>query len=89
VCLSNPADTSAQEWTIDSSWGDGTFRLQNVANGTGYNLDVHPGTPVFMSNVLAKTPNQPAQHWLMMSKGVINDGAYSTAFGVAVRNEKL
>ncbi|KAF2418242.1 hypothetical protein EJ08DRAFT_666304 [Tothia fuscella] len=83
VCLADAEDTPAQEWTIDSSWNDGTFRMQNVANGTGYNLDVHPGTPVFMSDDLDPVPIQPAQHWLMQSKAEINDGAYSTAFGVA------
>jgi hypothetical protein len=81
ACMVLSENVTSQEWTIDTSWNDGTYRLQNVANGTGYNLDVHPGTPVFLSNVLDASPNQPAQHWLLSSKLDINDGAYSTAIG--------
>jgi hypothetical protein len=82
ACLIKSENTTSQEWTIDNSWGDGTYRIQNAGNGTKYNLDVHPGTPVFMSDVLASTPKQPAQHWILSSKLNIDDGAYSTAISV-------
>ena len=49
-CLQETNQTdSAQLWKI-SSWGDGTWKISNVLNGTGYNLDVHPGNPVFLSS---------------------------------------
>lgn len=75
------ANSTRQEWTIDTSWDDGTYRFQNVENGTGWNLDVHPGTPVFMSDSISESPNQPAQHWLLDARKEINDGAFSTAVG--------
>jgi hypothetical protein len=37
-CMNASNAARAQKWTIDP-WGDGTYKIQNVANGTGYNLD--------------------------------------------------
>jgi hypothetical protein len=79
ACMVPSENVTSQEWTIDTSWNDGTYRIQNVGNGTGYNLDVHPGTPIFLSNDLVASPIQPAQHWMISSKADINDGAFSTA----------
>jgi hypothetical protein len=81
ACMTGSQNVTSQEWTIDTSWNDGTYRIQNVGNGTNYNLDVHPGTPVFLSDDLAASPKQPAQHWMLSSKVDINDGAFSTAIG--------
>jgi hypothetical protein len=67
----------SQKWRIDS-WGDGTFKFVNVANGSNYNMDCHPGNPLFMSSQTAATPKQPAQHWEFSSIAAIDDGAYST-----------
>lgn len=86
VGIMNAVASDSQEWTIDSSWNDGTYRIKNVGNGTNYNLDVHVGTPVFMSDVVAAEPKQVAQHWMISSKIDINDGSFSTAFAVVRRN---
>jgi hypothetical protein len=73
----------AQKWEI-SSWGDGTFKMSNVANGTNaFVLDVHPGNPLFMNDqveVTGGTVKQPAQHWIITSERAVDDGAYSTIY---------
>jgi len=71
----------SQLWQIEA-WGDGTWRFVNVGNGSNYNMDCHPGDPMFMSSVTAAVPNQPAQHWEFSSLAEINDGAYSTTITV-------
>jgi hypothetical protein len=88
VGIVTASDSESQEWTIDESWDDGTYRIQNVGNGTNYNLDVHVGTPIFMSDVLDAEPKQVAQHWMISSRRDINDDAYSTAFA-RVRRSSL
>ena len=81
-CMQDSDPNDFQKWTI-SDWGDGTYRIQNVGNGTQYNLDCHPGNPMFLSSVTAATPKQPAQHWMVSSLKAIDDGAYSTTFTVS------
>jgi Ricin-type beta-trefoil lectin domain-like len=78
-CMQPSSNNPSQKWIIDS-WGDGTYKFMNVGNGSGYNMDVHPGNPPFMSDQIATTPNQPAQHWEFSSIRDVNDGAYSTTF---------
>lgn len=85
ACMLNATADPSQEWTLDSSWKDGTFRIRNVGNGTAYNLDVHKGTPVFLSNDTAASSDNPAQHWMLSSKADINDDRYSTVYARAVR----
>jgi hypothetical protein len=77
-----PASSSddSQKWTVDT-WSDGTYKFVNVGNGTAYNMDCHPGNPLFMSDTTAESPKQPAQHWMIQSIGVINDGTFSTPLG--------
>jgi Ricin-type beta-trefoil lectin domain-like len=76
-CMLPSSGDDSQKWRVDP-WGDGTFKFVNVGNGSKYNMDCHPGNPLFMSSQTAATPKQPAQHWEFSSIGVINDGAYST-----------
>ncbi|CAM1505229.1 Fc.00g108660.m01.CDS01 [Cosmosporella sp. VM-42] len=78
-CMRASDGTEAQMWDI-ADWGDSTYRLVNVANGTDYVLDVHPGNPPFLSNDLRTDVPQPAQHWLMTSVKDVDDGAFSTTF---------
>ncbi|UNI13966.1 hypothetical protein JDV02_000652 [Purpureocillium takamizusanense] len=93
-CMLAPDGSDVQKWDV-ASWGGGggdgnnnnnnknsnsTYRLVNVANGTGYHLDVHPGSAVFLSSNIDTAVYQPAQHWLMTSAKPVNDGAYSTVF---------
>ncbi|KAF2435195.1 hypothetical protein EJ08DRAFT_656821 [Tothia fuscella] len=85
ACIQQASDDPSQEWTIDRSWPDKTYRFQNVGNGTKYNLDVHRGTPLFLSDDLSAESDNPAQRWLMTSRAKINDNAYSTAFASAAR----
>jgi hypothetical protein len=79
-CMVPASDDDSQKWTV-STWSDGTYKIQNVGNGTDYNMDVHPGNPLFMSSATAETPKQPAQHWEIQSIGEIDDGTFSTALG--------
>jgi len=72
----------SQLWQIEA-WGDGSWRFVNVGNGSDYNMDCHPGDPMFMSNTTAALPKQPAQHWLFSSLSDINDGAFSTMITVS------
>ncbi|KAG5764363.1 hypothetical protein H9Q69_008512 [Fusarium xylarioides] len=75
-CLMPSDDSEMQQWDI-SSWGsDGTYRLTNVKNGTGWNLDCIPSGAVFMSDDFEG--DQPRQRWLMSSVGDVDNKAYST-----------
>lgn len=71
--------SDAQKWDV-ADWGNGTYRLVNVRNGSGRYLDVHPGSPAFMSSNTNTKVYQAAQHWLMTSAKRVDDGAYSTVF---------
>ncbi|KAF2094018.1 hypothetical protein NA57DRAFT_61225 [Rhizodiscina lignyota] len=78
-CMVDTADDPTQKWDI-SNWDSDQFqKLQNIGNGTRYNLDCHRGNPLFMSSTTVEEPIQPAQHWEFSSIGVINDVTYSTA----------
>jgi hypothetical protein len=77
-CMLPASGDDSQKWRIDP-WGDGTFKFVNVGNGTNFNMDCHPGNPLFMSSQIAETPKQPAQHWSFSSIGAVEDGAYSTS----------
>jgi hypothetical protein len=74
-----PTNDTTQEWQL-SQWTDGTYKITNVANGTGYNMDCHPGISMFMSPVVSDTLSEPGQHWELKSVGIIDDGRFSTAF---------
>lgn len=90
-CLLNSDGSDTQKWNI-TEWADDekTYRFQNVQNGTGLNMDVHPGNPMFMSNDQNPKNHQSAQHWLMTSVRNINDAAYSTTFTeVRLKLQKL
>ncbi|KIW08321.1 hypothetical protein, variant [Verruconis gallopava] len=78
LCMEDSNAQNSQQWTI-SAWGDGTYKINNVANGTSLNADWHPGGPGFMSPNTNVTPIQPAQHWLFSSIGLVQDGLYSTS----------
>lgn len=77
-CMDEANADEEQEWTI-APWGDGSYEIKNVVNGTGFNLDWHPGGPGFLSPDTAATPKNPAQHWYLSSIGLVNDGLYSTS----------
>jgi hypothetical protein len=85
ACMLTADADPSQEWTLDTSWNDGSYRIQNVGNGTAYNLDVHKGTPIFLSDDLSASSDNPAQHWLLSAKADINDNRYSTAYATVVR----
>jgi hypothetical protein len=76
-CMKDARGDDGERWQL-LDWGDGTFMMKNVANGTGYNLDCHPGNPLFMNENTAAEPMQPAQHWQVQSLAVVNDAQYST-----------
>ncbi|KAI9656304.1 MAG: hypothetical protein M1821_004967 [Bathelium mastoideum] len=72
----NPDDNS-QKWTF-GNWSDDTYFIVNVANGSAFHLDVHPGNPVFMSSQTSAVPNNPGQHWEIQTIEAINDAGWST-----------
>lgn len=79
-CMIDSLDVDSQKWIVDQ-WDDGNLKFVNVGNGTDYNMDVHPGNPLFMSPITAQDPIQPAQHWQIKSRKPIDDGTFSTVFG--------
>ncbi|WQF79236.1 Putative ricin B-like lectin [Colletotrichum destructivum] len=88
-CMRKTESDESQQWDI-TEWESekGTLKFTNVANGTGYVLDVHPGSNLFMSSEIEGTDGvsarQPAQHWIMTSSKAVNDGAYSTIYSAGV-----
>jgi hypothetical protein len=40
-CMNASDSSGGQQWNI-SPWGDGSFKIENVDNGTAFNLDWHP-----------------------------------------------
>ncbi|TLD26665.1 hypothetical protein PspLS_04606 [Pyricularia sp. CBS 133598] len=80
ACLEPASSDESQQWDI-SDWGDGTYKIQSVANGTKYWLDVHPGSDVHLSSIEEKPDNKrEAQHWVFSSRFPVNDDRYSTLF---------
>ncbi|TDZ59826.1 hypothetical protein CTRI78_v004972 [Colletotrichum trifolii] len=83
ACLQASALDASQQWDV-SSFGAGTFKFVNVANGTKYVLDVHPSSNLFLSTAIEGSPGvadkQPAQHWVLSSASAVNDAAYSTIY---------
>jgi hypothetical protein len=80
-CMKDARGDASQQWMVQN-WGEGdqTFKLVNAGNGTGYNLDCHPGNPLFMNENTAANPVQPAQHWEMTMLSQINNVLYSTTY---------
>ncbi|KAK1984264.1 hypothetical protein LZ30DRAFT_441539 [Colletotrichum cereale] len=89
ACLQESSVSDSQVWEI-SPWSgrSGEYKFVNVANGTGYVLDVHPNANLFMNKDVegsaGVTETQPAQHWLISSVSPVNDGAYSTIYSANV-----
>lgn len=50
------ASDKAQQWVFQQWPDDSYWRVNNVENGTSYNLDVHPGNPVFLSSDAQEYP---------------------------------
>lgn len=76
--------SKSQQWTIQP-WSDGiSWKLQNRANRTSYNLDVHEeiGAPMFMSSDTEEFPKREGQHWMFSSMSAINDVEFSTSLTV-------
>ncbi|TEA17891.1 hypothetical protein C8034_v012102 [Colletotrichum sidae] len=91
ACLQASALDASQQWDV-SSFGAGTFKFVNVANGTKYVLDVHPSSNLFLSTAIEGSPGvadkQPAQHWVLSSASAVNDAAYSTIYSGVRRARK-
>lgn len=49
ACMVKATTEENQKWEI-FSFGDHTYKMTNVANGTDYQLDVHPGSHPFMNH---------------------------------------
>lgn len=71
----NPND-NGQKWRM-GSFGNNTFYIVNVENGSSYHLDVHPGNPVYMSSQISVSPYDPRQHWEFQSIAPIDDSQWS------------
>lgn len=80
ACMAPAKLNESQQWDI-SDWGDGTYKIQSVANGTKYWLDVHAGADVHLSSFEETKANlREAQHWVLSSRFQVNDERYSTLF---------
>ena len=71
----NPND-NGQKWTM-GGFGNNTFYIVNVKNGSSYRLDVHPGNPVYMSSQTSAVPYDPRQHWEFQNIRPIDDSQWS------------
>ena len=90
ACMTRTTSDDSQKWIItrwSRSDGINSWKIQNVGNGTGYALDVHPGDAVFLnSDIEGETVNgqkvgpQVAQHWVFSSRKAVDDGAFSTIY---------
>ena len=49
ACMVKATSSDDQKWDI-LSHGDVTYKMINVANGTDYQLDVHPGSDPYMNH---------------------------------------
>ncbi|KAF6801244.1 transmembrane alpha-helix domain-containing protein [Colletotrichum sojae] len=80
-CLRTSTSDESQQWNV-ADWGEGMFDLANAANGTGYRLDVHPGSNAFMNDESegkeGVVGTQYAQRWIMTSHAPVNNKALST-----------
>ncbi|KAK5989881.1 hypothetical protein PT974_08143 [Cladobotryum mycophilum] len=81
-CMASSSGDDAQRWDV-ADWGDGSFRIVNVGNGTDYVMDVHKGNPPYMSSNLRTDIAQPAQHWIMTSHAKVDEAGYSTIFSAS------
>ncbi|KAL8284412.1 hypothetical protein RB597_001848 [Gaeumannomyces tritici] len=90
ACMTRTTSDDSQKWSItrwSRSDGINSWKIQNVGNGTGYALDVHPGDAVFLnSDIEGETINgqkvgaRVAQHWVFSSRKAVDDGAFSTIY---------
>lgn len=90
ACMMRTTSDDSQKWIItrwNRSDGINSWKIQNVGNGTGYVLDVHPGDAVFLnSDIEGETINgqkvgaRVAQHWVFSSRKAVDDGAFSTIY---------
>ncbi|KAK9367411.1 hypothetical protein V1509DRAFT_610664 [Lipomyces kononenkoae] len=66
-------EDESQQWNI-SAWGDGTYYITNVGNGSSLNLDVHAdGIQLFMSS--NTNGSHLGQHWSFNSVDAISSSA--------------
>ena len=72
---------NGQKWTF-GGFGNNTFYIVNVENGSSYHLDVHPGNPVYMSSQTSAEPYDPRQHWEFQSISEIDDTRWSQTLAV-------
>ncbi|KAL2754822.1 hypothetical protein ACRALDRAFT_1071467 [Sodiomyces alcalophilus JCM 7366] len=80
ACLERASLHDSHKWYIED-WGDGGYKISNVANGSDTVLDVHPGSNLFLNDQVegdSSDARHPAQHWIFSSAREINDGAWST-----------
>lgn len=55
TCMEDASKSEDQQWQIEH-WGDGSLKIYNIANGTDYQLDVHPGADLFLNHeIMNKT----------------------------------
>ena len=66
---------SSMYWQI-TPWGDGTFYLINLANGTAWHLEVNPDTLMAMNSNFTKP--QDGGSFSFTKLAPINNSAYST-----------
>lgn len=80
-CMAPSDGSERQKWDI-TDWGDGTYRFNNVKNGSDFVLDVHPGDTATNQPFMGDDEDikQDWQHWLMTSMRNIDDEAYQTVF---------
>jgi hypothetical protein len=79
ICMTPSTGEESQKWQIDE-WGDKSYRMINVDNGTDFYLAVHKGNPPYMSSNIRDDIEQPSMHWYMTSAAKVDEADYSTVF---------
>ncbi|KAL2063362.1 hypothetical protein VTL71DRAFT_5167 [Oculimacula yallundae] len=80
--MSNSSITNGDEmfWQI-KPWGDGTWWLENAANGSAWHLQQKPNSLMAMSSNITSTPPRSGQRFSFRQLQPIQNAAYSTVVG--------
>ncbi|KAF2763114.1 hypothetical protein EJ05DRAFT_26135 [Pseudovirgaria hyperparasitica] len=78
-CLSEANGSDEQKWMIEKWDGGNDYKIQNVLNGSRFNVDVHVGNPVYFEEAATgQGTDRPGQHWQFKSVANIDDRVYQT-----------
>ena len=75
VHMARASGGDATSWFMQP-WGDGFFKIMNVANGSDWEMDIKENTTPFMTSNL--TEGRIGQHWYYTSVASVTDQGFLT-----------